>query len=429
MNKLKLASALLFFVQFLTLAQIAELIDSNTTASARRKFKENLISNTIEKNLQLPLNKENEKHWMSAFWGMELIFYKNKDIESSIRKALNDYPNRTDEFNRAALEAGYTLFTIELIKEHERILKQTNVPKHFAMAFNYLNRIKPSKYNQNQFEALVWNNFMSWKDDPILFMLYSKLFYSHNNLPRPSLVDLFSHNFGEGKTILFSIQRKNRDYPGLLLIRKPDGKFLRDDNGSIFHISQLARSINNLPGYLTNGNTPQGIFSIQGIDTSQNVFIGRTPNIQLVLPYETDAKQFLHTNNNLVWGENLYKSLLPVTWQDYTPIYEAFYAGKAGRNEIIAHGTTIDLDFYVGQLFYPHTPTLGCLCTVEIWSTEDGKRVYSDQAVLINEVKKLNIINGYLVVVEIDDKNSAVTLNNILPAVLHAEKIFVKLKE
>ncbi len=429
MNKLQLVSILLFFVQFIVLAQIPELIDSNTTASARKKFRENIISNTIEKNLQLPLNRENEKHWMSAFWGMEFILYKNKDIESSIRKALNDYPNRTDEFNRTALEVAYTLYPNELIKEHEKILKQTSVPKHFAIAFSYLNRLKPSKYNQNHFEAFVRNNFQDWQDNPILFMLYSKLFYSHNNLPRPSLVDLFSHNFGEGKTILFSLQRKNRDYPGLLLIRKPDGKFLRIDNGYIFHVSQLARSINNLPGFLTNGNTPQGIFSIQGIDTSQNVFIGRTPNIQLVLPYEVDAKKFLHTNDNFEWDKNLYKSLLPVSWRNYTSIYEAFYAGKAGRNEIIAHGTTIDLDFYAGQPYYPHTPTLGCLCTVEIWSTEDGKRVYSDQAVLINEMKKLNTINGYLVVVEIDDKSSAVTLNDILPDVLHAEKFFVKLKE
>ena len=136
MNKLQLVSILLFFVQDIVLPQMPELIDSNTTASARKIFKENIISNTIEKNLQLPLNSENEKHWMSAFCGMELILYKNKDIESSIRKALNDYPNRTDEFNRTALEVAYTLYPNELIKEHEKILKQTSVPKHFAIAFS-----------------------------------------------------------------------------------------------------------------------------------------------------------------------------------------------------------------------------------------------------------------------------------------------------
>lgn len=207
------------------------------------------------------------------------------------------------------------------------------------------------------------------------------------------------------------------------------GKFLRAERGSIFNVSQLARAISNLPGYLINGNTPQGIFSIQGIDTSKNVLIGGTPNIQLVLPFEADAKQFFHSSENLIWDKALYKKLLPESWQEYPPIYEAFYAGEAGRNEIIAHGTTIDLDFYVGQPYYPHTPTLGCLCTVEVWSGDDGKRIYSDQSALIDALKNLLAFKGHLIVVEIDDKKSPVTLKDILSDVLHAEKNFVKLEE
>ena len=429
MYKLKFSSILFLILPIGILAQGSELIDSSTTAAARKQFKENLISNTIEKNLTLPLNSENEKHWMSAFWGMELILYKNNMIEGALKKALNDYSNRTEEFNRAALEAAYTLFPREFIKQHEKILLQTKSAKHFAMAFNYLNRANPAVYNYNSFEKFAARNFSDWKNNPILFMLYTKLYYAHKKINRPSLVDLLAHNFAEDKYVLFSLQRSNRDYPGLLIIRKPDGKFLRNDKGSIFNVSQLARAISNLPGYLTNGNTPQGIFSVQGIDTSKNVFIGRTPNIQLVLPFEADAKQFFHSTENLVWDESLYKKLLPKSWQEYTPIYEAFYAGKAGRNEIIAHGTTIDLDYYVDQPYYPHTPTLGCLCTVEVWNTDDGKRIYSDQSALIEALKNLNAFKGYLIVAEIDDKKLPVTLNDILSDILHAEKKFVKLEE
>jgi hypothetical protein len=257
-------------------------------------------------------------------------------------------------------------------------------------------------------------------------MLSRKLFYQQNNLSRPALVELLSHDFAKSSFVIFSIQRADRDYPGILLIRNTNGKFLRNNNGSIFHVSQLARSISNLPGYLTSGNTPQGIFSIRGIDKSKNYFIGRTPNVQLVLPYEAEAKKFFHSEDNLEWSENLYKNILPLSWQNYSPIYEVFYAGKARRNEIIAHGTTIDLDFYAGKPYYPHTPTLGCLYTMEIWDAVDGKRVYGGQAEIIQEMDMHGIHKGYFVVVELDDKESPVTLSDILLDVLYAEKYFVK---
>lgn len=413
-------------IKNLALAQNDILVDSNTTFSARKIFKENLIANTIENNLRLQLNNDNEKAWMSAFWGMELILYKNNLAVLSLKNALNDYENRSDEFSRAALEATYTLFPQEFVGEVKNILKKTKNPKHFAMAFNYLERVEPSTYNHNSYGILVAKNFPDWMNNPILFLLNEHLLYKYKEMQRPPLIDLLYHNFVNGSYIFYSLQRSNRDYPGLLLIKKPNGNFLRRDDGTIFNISQLARSINNLPGYLTNGNTPQGIFSFQGLDTSRNYFIGKTPNIQLVLPFEVDAKNYFHSEVNLVWDKDLYESLLPTSWREYTPFYEAFYAGKAGRNEIIAHGTTIDLDYYAGQPYYPNTPTLGCLCAIEIWDQDNGQRIYSDQAALISEINKLKITSGFFVVVEIDSKNSPVTLNEVLNDVLQAEKYFVK---
>lgn len=407
-------------------AQSEVLIDTNTTASARIKFKENLIANTIEKNLSLPLNEENEKSWISAFWGMELILYRNENILRSLRLALNDYQNRTNEFNRASLEAAYTLYPSELRTEVEKILMLTSVPKHFAMAFNYLNRISSEIFSQKYFSEVVVQKFPEWKDNPILFMLNIKLNHQAKDFSIPPLADLLSHRFDKNKIVMFSFQRPNRNYPGLLMIRNSTGEFFRNDDGSFFHVNQLARSISNMPGYLTNGSTPQGVFSIQGIDTSQNYFIGRTPNIQLILPFEAEAKKFFHTNNNLTWDESLYTSILPTSWKEYLPFYEAFYAGKAGRNEIIAHGTTIDLEYYRNEPYYPNTPTMGCLCTLEIWDRDGGKRVYSDQDVLIKALNKLDSIRGYLVVVDVDDKNEPVALNEVLLEILQAEKFFVK---
>lgn len=51
--------------------------------------------------------------------------------------------------------------------------------------------------------------------------------------------------------------------------------------------------------------------------------------------------------------------------------------------------------------------------------------MYSDQAIFIDALEKLNHLHGYLVVVEIDDKNEAVTLNNVLLQILKAEEFLL----
>ena len=96
------------------------------------------------------------------------------------------------------------------------------------------------------------------------------------------------------------------------------------------------------------------------------------------------------------------------------PLYESFYAGKAGRTEIIAHGTTIDPSFYVGEKYYPQTPTMGCLCAKEIWSDEDGKRLESDQQKLVNALQIAGGAKGYCVVLEIDDAQKPISFDEIL---------------
>jgi hypothetical protein len=89
-------------------------------------------------------------------------------------------------------------------------------------------------------------------------------------------------------------------------------------------------------------------------------------------------------------------------------------AGKIGRNEIIAHGTTVDPEWYAQQPFYPLTPTQGCLCTKEIWSAVNGLRLQSDQIKLVNAIKKAGGANGYCLLIEIDDQQKPVSLKEII---------------
>jgi hypothetical protein len=97
------------------------------------------------------------------------------------------------------------------------------------------------------------------------------------------------------------------------------------------------------------------------------------------------------------------------------PFCETFFAGMAGRTEIIAHGSTVDPSYYKGTLYYPLTPTLGCLCTKEMWDGETGKRKQSDQQKLVDALQQAGGADGYYIVVELNDEQRAVELNDLLP--------------
>jgi hypothetical protein len=413
-----------FSISFSVNAQ--QVNSSFTKIDERLKFDYKLKKQIVEENLSFTLNKENEEKWLEAFWGARFGLLKNDLVRSSITSALVYFENASLEFQRSLLETIYTLYPLELEAEIMQIAKETVNPKIFAMVLNYLYRGQFISLDDASY--LLKSKFNNWEENPILFMLHSSL-TKKDEEAKPPLVDLLSAPFEKNKVVIFSFQRKNRDFTGLAIVRNSDGTFARDNFGNIFYIPQLARSLSNLPGYITNGNTPQGILSLQGIDTSKNIFIGTTPNIQTILPYETDSYKYFHTSYDSTkkWDKYLYDNLLPHSWKNYDPIYEAYYAGKAGRTEIIAHGTTVNPEYYSGKPYYPNTPTLGCLCAKEIWDDE-GNRVFSDQYALVQTHKAAGNLNGFFVVVEIDNKNQPITIDEIILQILKSEKLLKERK-
>ena len=388
------------------------LYASNTTNQARAKEYKYLISNSISKNLLLPLADSTEENWQEAFNAMELLNYRTPFIDARIHTAMDSVEDRSTLFQKAMLQLIYPLYPKDFVPQVVTLIKSTNDPKLFAMCSEYLflnNKTEMYKMlllrriEEMQQKAVVENEI------PFFTVLKNKL--SLTAVKQPPVADLLSNTFLPNEMVVFSFQRKNRNYPGLVLVRKKDGKFIKDASGKYFAVPQLARSSTYMPGYLSNGNTPQGIFKIFGFAISQGSFIGPTANIQMVLPYEQSIDVSDTVTQTL--GDN-YRFLLPASWKNYYPFYEAYYAGKAGRTEIIAHGTTINPGYYAKQPYYPLTPTQGCLCTKEIWSTIDGKRMVSDQQKLVDAVKKAGGANGYCVVIEIDDLQKAVSLIEVL---------------
>ena len=396
----------------------APLYTSYTTAVERAKLHDRLIKYSINKNLSIPLNDSTEENWEDAFDALEVLLYKSPLVDAKIHKAFEEVKTRSVDFQKALLQVAYTNYPGIFFQQVKKLLNSTDDPKVFALCAEYLLQQKKDPLLINAITKLIETKFGEQGIiDPVLYMLQVHISEQKTNgtfLSKKLLKELFSSKFLPGQTIAYSIQRKNRDYPGLMIVRRYDGKFITDSNGIIFNIPQLARSITNLPFYLRNGNTPQGIFLMHGFGVSMSNFIGPTANIQLSMPVEENIKAFMRDSSitDTTWNIDYYKKLIPADLQNYLPLFYSYYAGLAGRTEIIAHGTTIDPAIYLKQPYYPLTPTSGCLCTKEIWN---GKRLESDQQKLVNALLKAGGANGYCVVIELDDAQSAVTLKDILP--------------
>ena len=95
------------------------------------------------------------------------------------------------------------------------------------------------------------------------------------------------------------------------------------------------------------------------------------------------------------------------------PITESYYAGRIGRSEILSHGTTIDPEYFRGKPYYPLTPTLGCLCAKEIWNSSTGKLDQSEQFKLLNGFLSTPGTMGYLMVINLDNQQKAVSKKEI----------------
>jgi len=254
--------------------------------------------------------------------------------------------------------------------------------------------------------------FPGYDTIPVLRALQGYLSFVRPVLP--AVGELFAWERQSGVKTIYSFQRWDRDYGGLAIVQNADGSFVRDGAGRLQVFEQLARSGPGLPYFLTDGNTPQGVFRITGTDVSKTNFIGPTPNLQLLLPGEGKWADFFR-EPDLVGGDSLerYRDLLPPGWRDYAPMMEAWEAGAIGRTEIIAHGTTIDPEYFKGRPWYPLTPTMGCLCAKELWNVTTGHPLVSEQCNLVNSFLATPGRQGWLIVINLDDQRRAVSREEV----------------
>lgn len=380
----------------------------------KEKYYAKLINNAEYTLKTLP--NQDISGWISALRDVQSILYVSPSIKDGLTNILNLKVDEHIKLQRTSLEVAYTLFKEEFQNEIENILQKTNDPRTYILCYHYLTNSNYEQRNYSFYLDLAENKFPNFKNKNLeLFINELQNNDFDNNFETPNINDLLNHNFQNGKTIVYSFHRNNRKFPGRTIIKKPNGDFVRNNDGTLFSIEQLALSFSNLPYYIPNGNTPQGVYSIVGWYISPTETIGPTPNLLVRSPFEVSTATFYHNNSSISknWNIDDYKGLLPDSWKNYSPIYQSYFAGSIGRKLIIMHGSTDETKYFKDFPYFPLTPTRGCLSSKEIWSSETGFCIESDQVNLINAYKSTKRKKGFLVVIDIDNKEESIKIEEI----------------
>lgn len=226
------------------------------TTKQRDGLKKMLYQRTIGTTFTQDLDSNTEYQYQSAFWAVSQFMVYNDTVKQGFTKLLAAYGDALAvETRRSFLEAIYTVHPPFFLGEMKRISNIETQPKLWAMIQLWLLKAEPAR--AAQIRNTIHQYALSYPGNPIMAALEEYVEPSQAN--RPPLQELFSYQQTHGMKVIYSFQHANRDLPGIAVIQLADGSFARDEKGKLIMIPQLARAASNLPYFLTNGNTPQGI--------------------------------------------------------------------------------------------------------------------------------------------------------------------------
>ncbi|HEY4289142.1 MAG TPA: hypothetical protein VGN00_18700 [Puia sp.] len=400
----------------------------------RTALEKDLRQRIIAKHFSVPLDSNSEDGYLSGCWAVSQFLFDGPEVLEGFGHLFTGYDSLSYDTKRALLEAVYAVAPARYISEIGSLLDKETDARLFALCAVYLYRQDTSTQKANELKIRLVEKFPA---DTLAVLRELSIYLSYHTANRrgklPDIGELFRYRRGDGQKVIYSFQRWDRNYAGMAIVQNADGSFVRDGLGRLQVFQQLARSGPDLPYFITNGNTPQGVYSIQGTDVSRTNFIGPTPNLQLLLPFEGEWSKYFHDSSLVDPGAvaailvhtpeareemsmdslALYRQLLPPGWRSYAPMMEAWAAGRIGRTEIIAHGTTIDPEYFKGKPFYPLTPTMGCLCAKELRNPTTGHLLVSEQNNLVNAFLSTPGRKGWLIVINLDDQHRPVSREDV----------------
>jgi len=213
----------------------------------------------------------------------------------------------------------------------------------------------------------------------------------------------------KNKPRLYVFCRHHRDYPCLMVMKNADGRLhLNNDNQTIWSQPALGLSRHGKKYNQQNGNTPSGVYRIDGVmpEADQRMVFGsfRRLILNFVSKTENEVDQ---------------KYLLPASSHENLWWHEATTARDIGRGLFRIHGT--GLRSSDTRPYFPLVATSGCVAKRE--NTYNSVK-YKDQRELLDEMMLAQglepkfeneaRLRGLLYVINLDDNKRPVTLPELI---------------
>lgn len=371
---------------------------------------------------RFPLTDTNERHWRNILWTTAVVEPQADYVDQAVaqlvsfstRPGLSDAQQRIVEM---ALQIGTQLYLSQpanhalLGSQFQQTVERSPDPEWVAMALSALVKAGADPQQQQQWSDRVRQRFPQWNQNVYLYTTLRDIDILTRPLPPPPLTDLLNWTIAPGQPQLYVICSPDRGALCQTVLKDRNGQFVRQ-SGQLWSVPLSLRSIHNLSWNFTRGETPQGIYRIEGTrspDAETFRAYGSFPLVALFVPYEEGVREFLPGRPGSLTGSvTAYQALLPPSWRNYFPIQESYWAGKAGRGLFRIHGSGEAPSFFTNNSRYPNSanwnPTLGCLSALELYD-DSGRLQQADMPRILSTLQAAGggKLTGYLIVVEVPD--------------------------
>lgn len=374
-----------------------------------------------------PVTDANETLWRKTLWATALLEPKQLYVVDAIAGILqlterNDLSPSQIRTVQMAMQVGTQLFLSDpqffsrIGDRFSQTVERTPYPEWAGMA---LSALVQGGLDKEQAQAKLQQIRTRFKntDDLSLNVALNDIRNQLSPSPAPPLNDLLNWQIAPQQPHLYVLCPPDPNKLCQAFIKDRNGQFLRENNqpnAPRWSVHLLTRSLHGLRWNFVRGNTPQGIYRIEGtMPRSESAYFGaygQFPLVKVFLPYEAGVQSFLPTQARQI-SLNLaaYQNLLPPSWRGYAPIEQAYWAGKLGRSLIRIHGSGEFPTFFANNERFPQSygwnPAIGCLSAKEIYN-EDGSLQEGDMPKILQALSDAGggKIEGYMIVAQVDDQ-------------------------
>jgi hypothetical protein len=412
-------------------------IESLSNSSARSWQKQSRLVQMRPENFDLtlyPIIDANEGYWKNLLWDASIAEPKDDFVAKSLSEivALTARPNLSNSQSsivEAAMQVSTQLYASNpkhfstIRNSFEQALERSSNSQWVAMSLSGLTKGDISTSELMRLGDRVKQRFPLWYRDVLLYTTLKEIDRQVAADTTPPLADLLNWKIAPDRFHLYVICQSNRQVLCQTVVKDRHGEFVRE-NGKLWSVPLLLRSLHHLSWNFTRGQTPQGIYRIEGTvpqpDTEYFRAYGQFPLVKLFVPFEGGVKEFLPGQKGTFRGNiQQYQALLPASWQNYLPMQQSYWAGLYGRSLFRIHGSGEGSNYFpsnppqLGNNTW--SPTIGCLSALEVYD-DRGNLSQSDMPKILSTLTNLggSSLSGYLIVVEVPgDAKNPISLETI----------------